>query len=340
MTKLINNKFKLTFYLMLMFSTIMAMSSNSWMSMWMSLEINMMSFIPLMMNTPLNLSTNAMIKYFLTQAVSSSMLIISLMMLKMQNNYASSNLIYTLMTTSLLFKLSAAPLHWWLPSMINEISWINCLILLTWQKIIPMYMINTMEFKSTMITFCASFSAMLGSISGLNQTSLKMILTYSSITHTGWMLHTMNMNKIIMSMYLLIYSLLILSVTIMCKTLNMNYLSQMFLMNNKKNMMKMMMTMMFLSMSGLPPFISFTPKIFTLMMMINNKMLMETMILLMSTLISLKFYMNPLITSLMLNYYNNKSTMLNMKLNKLNLLIIINLSINLILIKYLNQIMI
>nr|UXW93412.1 NADH dehydrogenase subunit 2 [Blasticotoma sp. 'tegularis'] len=339
MSKLINNKFKLTFYFLLMFSTILAISSNSWMSMWMSLEINMMAFIPLMMNKPLNMSTNAMIKYFLTQAASSSILIISLMMMKMQNTPSNLSLIYTLMTSSLLFKLGATPFHWWMPSMINEMSWINCLILLTWQKIIPMYMINIMELKSMMINVCASLSAMLGSISGLNQTSLKLILTYSSITHTGWMLHTMNLNKTLMTMYLLIYTLLILSITIMCKTLNMNYLSQMFMMNNNNNMMKMLMTTSFLSLSGLPPFISFTPKIFTLMMMINNSMLMESMILLTSTLISLKFYMNPLITSLMLNYYNTK-TMVNMKINKLNLLIIINLFINLILIKFLNQIMI
>nr|UXW93464.1 NADH dehydrogenase subunit 2 [Blasticotoma sp. 'minuta'] len=340
MSKLINNKFKLTFYFLLMFSTTLAISSTSWMSMWMSLEINMMAFIPLMMNIPLNLSTNAMIKYFLTQAASSSMLIISLMMLKMYNTPMNLSLIYTLMTSSLLFKLGAAPFHWWMPSMINEITWINCLILLTWQKIIPLYMINIMEFSSMMINLCASLSAILGSISGLNQNSLKLILTYSSITHTGWMLHTTNLSKTLTTMYLMIYTLLILSITMICNTLNMNYLSQMFMMNNKTPMMKMMMTMSFLSMSGLPPFISFTPKIFTLMMMINNSMLSESMILLTSTLISLKFYMNPLITSLMLNYYNTKSTLLNMKFNELNLLIIINLSINLILIKYMNQIMI
>nr|YP_010531125.1 NADH dehydrogenase subunit 2 [Runaria punctata]UXW93347.1 NADH dehydrogenase subunit 2 [Runaria punctata] len=336
MTKM-NNKLKFMLYFTLIFSTIMAISSNSWMSMWMSLEINMMSFIPLLINKSMHFSSNTMIKYFLTQASSSSLLIISLMMMKtfpFSNQYMNS-----LMTLSLLFKLGASPFHWWMPSMINEMSWLNCLILLSWQKIIPLYMINLMEYKSILINVCASLSALMGSISGLNQTSLKMIMVYSSITHTGWMIYITLINKKMLIMYLITYMSLIMTITMTCKTMKLMYLTQMFMMNNKNIMLKMMMMMSFLSLSGLPPLLGFMPKIFTLILMMNNNMIIEPLILMMSTLISLKFYMNPMITTLMLNSTNTKQTPL-FKFNYISLIIIINMLMNLILIKYFNQIMI
>nr|UXW93477.1 NADH dehydrogenase subunit 2 [Runaria sp. 'striata'] len=336
MTKM-NNKLKFMFYFMLIFSTIMAISSNSWMSMWMSLEINMMSFIPLMLNKSMRFSSNTMIKYFLTQASSSSLLIISLMLLKA--NYFSPQYMNSLMTLSLLVKLGASPFHWWMPSLIYEMSWLNCFIMLTWQKIIPLYMINMMEYKSILINTCASLSALMGSMAGLNQSSLKLIMAYSSITHTGWMLHIMLINKKMLMMYLITYTMLTLTITMICKTTSLLYLNQMFTMNNKNILLKMMMMMSFLSLSGLPPLVGFMPKIFTLILMNNNNMILEPLVLMASTLISLKFYMNPMISALMLNY-NNLKQKKNFNFNNITLLIIINMMLNLILIKYFNQIMI
>nr|YP_010531255.1 NADH dehydrogenase subunit 2 [Athalia tanaoserrula]UXW93568.1 NADH dehydrogenase subunit 2 [Athalia tanaoserrula] len=317
---LMNKNTNFILYTMLIISTIIVISSTSWISAWMGLEINMMSFIPLMMNNKNMKTSNSMMMYFIIQSISSSTLMMSMLTMKMMN-FLSNIFISTLMTMSLILKLGASPFHWWIPKIINNLSWMNCLILMTWQKIAPISLMIQISTKS-MIYISALMSSLWGAILATNQTSLKMILSYSSINHMGWMMLALMVNLKMTIMYYMFYSLINLIICINLNKYNINYMNQMFKINNNK-MTKLIMKSSFLSLGGIPPFTGFTPKLLVLMILMKNSMFMEVFLMIIMTLIILTVYMNPMISSLLMNKINNKwmnKINLKSKSNKINLL--------------------
>jgi NADH-ubiquinone oxidoreductase chain 2 len=72
----------------------------------MGLELNLLSFIPLISSKNNQYSSEAALKYFLIQALGSSIIIISASFIM-----SSSELATTLFTVALLLKAGAAPFH-------------------------------------------------------------------------------------------------------------------------------------------------------------------------------------------------------------------------------------
>lgn len=91
----------------------------------------------------------------------------------------------------LLFKMGAAPVHFWVPTVIQGLSWGNCILLITVQKIAPMGIMvispDTLIIQD-LLTGASILSGILGGVGGLNQVLLRKILAYSSIRHIGWLL--------------------------------------------------------------------------------------------------------------------------------------------------------
>nr|YP_010531138.1 NADH dehydrogenase subunit 2 [Athalia birmanica]UXW93360.1 NADH dehydrogenase subunit 2 [Athalia birmanica] len=300
-----NKNINFILYLMLFFSTFIVMNSSSWLSAWMGLEMNMMSFIPLMMNNKNHLPTApSMMMYFIIQSVSSSILI--MMMLNMKNIKMSlnNNLITSVMLMSLIMKLGGAPFHWWIPKIMNNLSWMNCLILLTWQKIAPMILMIQVP-NLSMIFMSAILSSIYGSLLSMNQTSFKMILSFSSINHLGWLMMSMLFSLKMMMMYFLFYSLINISICLNLNKFNMINLNHMFKINNNK-MIKLIMNSTFLSLGGIPPFLGFLPKLMILILMIKNNLFIEAFLMIILTLLIISIYITPFTSSLLLNKMNIK----------------------------------
>jgi NADH-ubiquinone oxidoreductase chain 2 len=64
----------------------------------------------------------------------------------------------------------------------------NCALLRTVQKAAPLMLISYLIEINAFTLRIILISTIVGSIGGLNQTSIRKILTYSSINHTGWIL--------------------------------------------------------------------------------------------------------------------------------------------------------
>nr|UXW64264.1 NADH dehydrogenase subunit 2 [Abia sp.] len=315
------SKLNLLFIMMLMFSTIITINSTSWISAWMGMEINLMTFIPLMMmKNKLFKSSNSMMTYFMIQSSSSCMLLLLILMYKMENNLIKMNYINLMIQISLLMKLGAAPFHWWTPKIINLLNWKNCFILLTWQKINPMIMISMTKI-SNLIYYSILMSIIIGAILGLNQTSLKLLITYSSINHISWLLISLMMNLSIFIMYFFIYSISLLMICLMLNNLNINFLNQLIKNNNYNMFLKINTLMLFLSLSGIPPLLGFFPKFKMLILMIKNQLFFESTLFILFSLITLSYYLNPMISILMLTKMNSKWMM--MKFNYMNLIFLI-----------------
>nr|AIY62140.1 NADH dehydrogenase subunit 2 [Glyptotermes sp. C TB-2014] len=281
---------------------LISISSNSWLGAWMGLEINLMSFIPLMSSQSNIYTTEASLKYFLVQALASSSLLFLVMMKTLMNHMIiTSNLHSYALMTPLLMKMGAAPLHWWFPSVMEGLSWNNCLMMMTLQKMAPM-MLTSYLMKTTLPTMLIILTSVItGALGGLNQTSLRKILTYSSINHTGWMLVAMLGSNKMWLMYFMIYSLLTSTVTMIAKSHNISFVNQTMTMN-KSIVLKFILFTTLLSLGGLPPFIGFLPKWTVIQLMINNNLSFMMTVMVVTSLITLYFYLRICYSSFIVLY--------------------------------------
>nr|QVM79205.1 NADH dehydrogenase subunit 2 [Pyrrhidium sanguineum] len=296
--------YKILFLNTLMIGTLLSISSYSWFSMWIGLEINLLSIIPLMKSPGNFFPSEAALKYFITQALASSILMFSIIMIMNMNEFIPQNSNYFMMmvmNSALFTKVGAAPFHMWFPEVMEGLNWNNCLILLTWQKLAPMVLIM---YNTNMITFFSLiiiFSSITGSVLGLNQISLRKILAYSSINHIGWMLASMLSSKTIWFIYFLVYSIINLNIILILKQWNVLYLTQLINMLNSNKINKFLFMMNFLSLGGIPPFLGFFPKWLTLNFLAQNQFFSLSLILILTALITLFFYLRLTFSSMILN---------------------------------------
>nr|AUN44042.1 NADH dehydrogenase subunit 2 [Pseudostegana sp. 2137] len=316
------NSSKILFVMIMMTGTMITITSNSWLSAWMGLEINLLSFIPLMSdnNNNNNLSmTEASLKYFLTQALASSVLLFSIILMMLKNIIIELNYSYisSMMFSSLLMKSGAAPFHFWFPNMMEGLTWTNSLILMTWQKIAPLMLISYINLNFLLKT-SVILSVIIGALGGMNQTSLRKLMAFSSINHLGWMLMSLNISENYWLIYFLFYSFLSMTIIFLFNIFKIFHFNQMFSLFYNSKMMKFLLFMNFLSLGGLPPFMGFLPKWLVIQQLVSNNNLFLMFIMVLSALITLFFYLRICYSAFMLNYFEN-NWMLGMNLNFLSL---------------------
>nr|YP_009110133.1 NADH dehydrogenase subunit 2 [Hydrobasileus croceus]AIW64828.1 NADH dehydrogenase subunit 2 [Hydrobasileus croceus] len=307
---MLNNPSNFMFMLMLMSGSIISISSSSWLGMWMGLEMNLLSFIPMINKNKTPYETESMMMYFLVQAMASVLFLSSILMNEMFNfsmNFYSTYLILM----ALLMKMGAAPFHFWFPGVMEGIDWMNCLILMTWQKLAPLILISY-KLVNNLIMFVIIMSTMIGSVGGLNQNSIRKIMAYSSINHIGWMLSAMMISNNMWMLYFIIYSVMNLSVILMFMSTSVFYITQLFYIKTSP-MIKFSMMISMLSLAGLPPFLGFLPKWLVIQNLAMNQSFFMLMFMLMMTLLTLYFYMRIMFSSFMFmnqenKWHSNKST--------------------------------
>nr|YP_010585991.1 NADH dehydrogenase subunit 2 [Agapetus zniachtl]UZZ43727.1 NADH dehydrogenase subunit 2 [Agapetus zniachtl] len=300
------NSTKLMFIVIIMFSTMFSISSNSWIGCWMGLEINLLCFIPIIsMNNKNLLTSEASMKYFIVQSFASLNFLMFLMLIYMMMNWNkfSLNMIY-LLNFTLMMKMGAAPFHFWFPNIMESMNWMNCFIISTWQKIAPLIILSYC-YATNLMYLTIVLSSIFGAIGGINQNSLRKLLSFSSINHLSWMIITLMINNNIFIIYFSTYMFMNMMMMMMFNMFKSYYLNQ--LINSPKNfLMKIILFMNLLSLGGLPPLIGFLPKWLTInfLIMMNSKFIM--MILMMTTLITLFYYIQISYSFFMLNYLQIK----------------------------------
>nr|QXT44167.1 NADH dehydrogenase subunit 2 [Adaiphrotermes sp. B JRA-2021a] len=273
---------------------LVSVSSNSWLGAWMGLEINLMSFIPLMSNVKNMYNTEASLKYFIVQVLASATLLFMVVMKTLTEDlFSFDSNPYTpmIICTPLLLKSGAAPLHWWFPGVMEGLSWENCALLMTVQKAAPLMLMSYLIEMNIFTLSIIMMSTIVGAIGGLNQTSMRKILTYSSINHTGWMLIALTTSENLWMVYFMIYSTLALTVVSAIKLSGVSFINQTMMTNKETTLMKFMMFTSLLSLGGLPPFLGFLPKWIIIQAMIANNMIPLATIVVVTSLITLYYYL-------------------------------------------------
>nr|YP_009144693.1 NADH dehydrogenase subunit 2 [Hasora anura]AKJ77214.1 NADH dehydrogenase subunit 2 [Hasora anura] len=318
------NSNKMFFFFCLIMSTLIAISSNSWMGCWIGLEINLLSFIPLISNSNNLMSSEAALKYFLTQSIASiNFLFAILLKMILLKNFEMNNLFSILINSSMLMKMGSAPFHFWFPNIIEGLSWLNCFILMSWQKITPMILLSYYMNKNFLFIIMIS-NTIIGAIGGINQVSLRKLMSFSSINNLGWMMASILISQTLFLMYFTIYTFLI---SIMCfffYMMNIYFINQLFIFN-MNFLIKFMLSMNFLSLGGLPPFMGFFPKWTIINFLILKKFYLLTFIFILTSLITLFYYIRVIYSSIMFNYLKLKWIKISIKNNYFNIIMTFNL---------------
>nr|YP_010925330.1 NADH dehydrogenase subunit 2 [Hylurgus ligniperda]WGL40344.1 NADH dehydrogenase subunit 2 [Hylurgus ligniperda]WKD83323.1 NADH dehydrogenase subunit 2 [Hylurgus ligniperda] len=286
--------YKYMLYSMLILSSLISISSSSWLTAWMGLEMNLLSIIPLMKSNKY-FSSETMTKYFMIQAISSMILLFSLITMVNLKDFNLINNFLTpmsfLSTSALLLKMGASPFHFWLPEVVSGLNWKNTYIILTWQKLAPMILLMSIKFNLMYMSSIIILCSMTGSILMLNQICLKKLLSYSSINHMAWMFSSMLNSYSNWLMYFIIYCMMNLIIMYFLNKFNIYHIVQLTKMFSENKNLKILFLINFMSLGGLPPFLGFLPKWITVNQLINNKFYFITLMLILFSLLTLYIYL-------------------------------------------------
>ena len=280
--------FQSFFIINLILRTFFVLSSEAWFSIWAGLEFNLISFIPLLMSKPTINSTEASIKYFIIQALASVILLLSIIII----NTIPISIIYIILISALLVKIGAAPFHQWVPNVISAISWSNVLIILTWQKIAPIFILikSIISSHNFFLLISASLSALVGGIGGINQTQARTLIAFSSIGHIGWITAAIIIDIKLTIIYFIIYVLTLFPLTYIFNLLSFKFLNSALNLINIPPSTATLTFLLFFSLGGIPPFLGFLPKLLLIKIIISYNLFIPLIFLIIGSLINLYYY--------------------------------------------------
>lgn len=270
----------------------------------MGLEINILAFTSILIKKTNSRSTEAATKYFLVQSTASIILIIAIIynslfpeQWTMINNINQSSSLVIII--ALAIKLGIAPFHFWVPEVTQGTPLIPGLLLLTWQKLAPISIIYQIysSINTNILLILSILSIIAGSWGGLNQTQLRKILAYSSITHIGWIITTLTYNPNVTIFYLLTYIVL---TTTAFLALNLNSNTTILILSHTWNKLTWLIPLIsstLLSIGGLPPLTGFLPKWITIQELTKNNNFTIPTIIIIITLLNLYFYLRLIYTT-------------------------------------------
>nr|BCB63022.1 NADH dehydrogenase subunit 2 [Misgurnus anguillicaudatus] len=278
--------------------TTLTFASSHWLLAWMGLEINTLAIIPLMAQQHHPRAVEATTKYFLTQATAAAMILFAAttnawMVGEWDINNLSHPLASTLVIMALALKIGLAPMHFWLPEVLQGLNLTTGLILSTWQKLAPFALIIQVAptIDPYLLSSLGLLSTLIGGWGGLNQVQLRKILAYSSIAHMGWMIivlqYAPQLTLLALGMYIFMTATAFLSFK-MSSTTKINTLSPAWA---KTPTLMATTALALLSLGGLPPLTGFMPKWLILQELAKQELPLTATVMALAALLSLYFYL-------------------------------------------------
>nr|YP_010950580.1 NADH dehydrogenase subunit 2 [Icelinus borealis]WMI36536.1 NADH dehydrogenase subunit 2 [Icelinus borealis] len=277
--------------------TTITFASSHWLLAWMGLEMNTLAIIPLMAQHHHPRAVEATTKYFLTQATGAAMLLFAStsnawLTGQWDIQQMSHPLPITLITLALALKVGLAPLHSWLPEVLQGLDLTTGLILSTWQKLAPFALLLQIQpANSTLLIILGLSSTLVGGWGGLNQTQLRKILAYSSIAHLGWMILVVQFSPSLTLLTLLTYLVMTFSTFLVFKLNNSTNINALATSWAKAPALTSLAPLVLLSLGGLPPLTGFMPKWLILQELTKQDLAATATLAALTALLSLYFYL-------------------------------------------------
>nr|WIM50735.1 NADH dehydrogenase subunit 2 [Conus ventricosus] len=319
--------FGLMFLFVMGFGTMLSLSSVHWLGIWAGLEMNLIGFLPMLIYQKKISESESAVKYFIVQALGSSLLIFGSLLgfstsfsWDVMSDGMGGILGLCVLVSGLSVKLGVFPFHYWVPSVMAGLSWVSCMLLATWQKLAPLFLLLSLcqlsEVKELLVLFCvmSGGSALVGGMGGLNQTQVRALLAYSSIGHLGWMIFAMLHSEWCMKLYLFIYLGIITSLFVSLWLKDFSAMKDISSLKHFK-VYHLVIMLLLLSLSGLPPLLGFVSKWLVVLVSNSSPFSFIIFLLILGSLMSLFYYLS-LFFSFFLNFFKNNNSELDIVVSK------------------------
>lgn len=333
-------------------------TSNDIVSLFISIELQSYGlYLLIVLYRNSELSTNAGLTYFLLGGLSSCFILLGTSLLYSNSGSTSLEFLYLInkvwdsskdfvlfnfesnyinyaivvLIAGFMFKISAAPFHFWSPDVYDAIP----TILTTFVAIIPKISVLTFIYSIVHFTnntiFSLSYdwryiliissllSLIIGTVLGLNQSRIKRLYAYSTISHLGFILLALSINNIESSQafifYLMQYSLSNLNAFILLLSIGFSLylfkekdsLDNKFLDKNNSplqlvsqlkgyfqynSVLAISLAITIYSFVGVPPLLGFFAKQMVLSAALDNGFVFMTLIAILTSVISAVYYLN------------------------------------------------
>nr|AGZ95554.1 NADH dehydrogenase subunit 2 [Pycnonotus xanthorrhous] len=293
-----NPQAKLIFTISLLLGTTITISSNHWIMAWAGLEINTLAILPMISKSHHPRAIEAATKYFLTQATASALVLFS----SMTNAWYTGQWDITqlthptsclILTSAIAMKLGLVPFHFWFPEVLQGSPLITGLLLSTMMKFPPITLLfmTSPSLNSNLLTCMALLSTALGGWMGLNQTQIRKILAFSSISHLGWMAIIITYNPKLTLLNFYLYALMTATVFLALNSIKVSKLSTLMTTWTKIPPLSATLLLALLSLAGLPPLTGFLPKWLIIQELTKQNMAAAATTISLLSLLSLFFYL-------------------------------------------------
>nr|BCD55922.1 NADH dehydrogenase subunit 2 [Emberiza aureola ornata] len=293
-----NPQASLIFVISLLLGTTITISSNHWIMAWAGLEINTLAILPLISKSHHPRAIEAATKYFLTQAAASALVLFS----SMTNAWCTGQWDITqltnplsclILTSAIAMKLGLVPFHFWFPEVLQGAPLTTGLLLSTLMKLPPITLLymTSPSLNPALLTTLAILSAALGGWMGLNQTQIRKILAFSSISHLGWMAIIIIYNPKLTLLNFYLYAMMTATIFLTLNTIKVLKLSTLMTAWTKTPSLSTMLLLALLSLAGLPPLTGFLPKWLIIQELTKQDMAPAATLISLLSLLSLFFYL-------------------------------------------------
>nr|AEP04288.1 NADH dehydrogenase subunit II [Pachycephalopsis poliosoma poliosoma] len=318
-----NPQAKLLFVTSLLLGTTITISSHHWVTAWTGLEINTLAILPLISKSHHPRAIEAATKYFLVQATASTLVLFA----SMTNAWYTGQWDITqltnpisclILTAAIAMKLGLVPLHFWFPEVLQGSPMITSLLLSTVMKFPPITLLymTSQSLNSTLLVLMAIMSVAVGGWMGLNQTQIRKILAFSSISHLGWMAIIITYSPKLTLLNFFLYTLMTATVFLTFNSMKALKLSTLMTAWTKAPALNAAILLTLLSLAGLPPLTGFLPKWLIIQELTKQSMAPAATTISLLSLLSLFFYLRlaycttitlpPHTTNHMKQWHNNK----------------------------------
>lgn len=269
----------------LLSSSILCLFLNSWLIVWLLLEVNTLSFcviIKTIQTKEVKQQAEIRLKYFVIQSVASALLIFSC--ISWSADTIANKIFVPLIILALIIKIAATPFHAWFISVIKKTNWKNNTILMTWQKLAPVYLII---FQPKLLIFpFLLFSALLGRLGQLNKIKITEILALSSIFNIRWIILSVFIRIKIFILFSLVYWRRVIFTVFLVSNSKIKTIHR----NHNPATKKWMYLIVIINLAGIPPLAGFLAKWIVFITGLKNNFITLITILLVIRRINLFIY--------------------------------------------------
>nr|YP_006576271.1 NADH dehydrogenase subunit 2 [Madrepora oculata]AFN40616.1 NADH dehydrogenase subunit 2 [Madrepora oculata] len=268
---------------MVVFGVFCLISSNNWLSIYLSIELFTLCFFILIAQGS-SYSAEAGLKYFVLGALSSGLFLFGCALLcgvggsvyfsyiellfnsKLNVSDVCMPIGYLLIIVALFFKLFIAPFHMWAPDVYEGAPTKIVVLLAVVPKIGVFSLLISIGLPVGLLLIGVLFSLLVGALGALNQTKIKRLLAYSGIGHMGfilWGLENGTFESLQASLiYLFIY--VIMTICVFSLVLSFNVYKSLLVefsgLSRYLPLFSITFGIVLFSMAGIPPFAGFLGK--------------------------------------------------------------------------------